>query len=160
MKFHEMVFTIQMDHAIIGGLLDSIARSNYKDARKKLAILHPLLVNHFLAEGFVLYPFMRKKMIKNDSFGQTRLFDGLDNPDVIALIKELEKHDSVSTEIISLISECMQAGENVFQEQFARMASRIRARIAFEETRLLSGVDTSKTKLLRKADFARLRIED
>ena len=41
-KFHEMVFVIKIEHAVINNLLSSVGRSEHFDARKKFAILKQL----------------------------------------------------------------------------------------------------------------------
>ncbi len=160
MKFHEMVFTIRMDHAVIGTLLASIERSNDRDARKKLSIVKLLLINHFLVEEFVLYPYIRKKVISDEMHGRIRLFDQMEDHDAAEWMQEMDRHHAACTAIIALVSDCLRAEEGRFQEMFARIAALLRERITFEELHLLKGVDTSKTKLLRKADFARVRIDD
>ena len=160
MKFHEMVFTIQIDHQVIDALLDSIARSHYQDAKKKLFIFKQLLASHFLVEEFVLYPFIRKKMNNSAPSSLNELFAPRDSYEGMEWLKEMEKQDTVCSNIITLFSECLRSEEAVFQALFAKAATLTRERVAFEESWLLKGVDTSKTKLLRKADCLRLRIEE
>ncbi|MEO5363137.1 MAG: hemerythrin domain-containing protein [Magnetococcus sp. DMHC-8] len=160
MKFHELVFTIQVDHAVIGRLLDSIALSGYRDARRKLSIVKQLLINHFLVEEFVLYPYIRKQLVNSEAGDQTSLFEQMDHRDATEVLKGMEGHNSACTHIITRVSACLNAEEEAFRALFADLSSLLRARIAFEEERLLRGVDTSRTKLLRKADFARVRIDD
>ncbi|MEO5340205.1 MAG: hypothetical protein H7837_06765 [Magnetococcus sp. MYC-9] len=156
MKFHEMVFTIQIDHQVIGGFMNSIDRSTYRDARKKLLILKQLLTNHFLVEEFVLYPFIRKKINSGERVGPIGRFDD----DTAEWLREMEKQESACTTILALLSDCLNCEESAFRGMFAKAVTLIEERIHFEEIWLLSGVDTSKTRLLRKSDFARLRIEE
>ncbi|MBF0160713.1 MAG: hypothetical protein HQL88_00360 [Magnetococcales bacterium] len=160
MKFHEMVFTIQVDHQMIDTLLDSIARSRYQDARKKLFVFKQLLSSHFLVEEFVLYPFIRKKMNNGERSALQKLFAPRDLDAGRAWLQEMEKQQTVCSDVVRLLSECMRAEESAFGGLFAEAAALTRERNLFEESWLLNGVDTSKTRLLRKADFVRLRIEE
>ncbi|MBF0582597.1 MAG: hypothetical protein HQL80_00015 [Magnetococcales bacterium] len=159
MKFFEVVFTLQVEHRLMGAMLDSIARSNYVNARKKLFIFKQLLINHFLVEEFVLYPFIKKQMIDKEATGQLLLSGGSADFDFEAIVKEMESFNAVGVQAVGTIAECLRLEEDLFQENFARVAEWVRARVLFEETRLFKDVDTSKVKLLRKTDFTRVRIE-
>ncbi|MBF0462266.1 MAG: hypothetical protein HQL87_12820 [Magnetococcales bacterium] len=160
MKFHEMVFTIKTEHTIINNLLRSIDRSDYGNARKKIYILKQLLINHFLAEEFVFYPFVEKKIIGNDAHFLTMLAEKADDWDATKLLEEMASCHAIGSMVIALLAECMSADETAFHGLFAGAGDLIRGRTLFEETRLLKGIDISGIKLLRKADFVRLRIED
>lgn len=160
MKFHEMVFTLQVDHKVIDDLIDSIARSGFRDARKKLIIFRQLLINHFLVEELVLYPFVKKNFLGKNGNGRFVSFHLASVYDFESIMTGIEKHNAVGMKVVDLISECMQIEEALFQKKMARIATLIRERILFEETQLFVHVDTSRVKLLRKSDFARLRIEE
>lgn len=160
MKFHEMVFTLQVDHKIIETLLNSIARSDYKTARKKLIIFRQLLINHFLVEELVLYPFVKQNFFGKDADGRFVSCSLSSTYDFASIMQGIEIHNAVGMKVVEIISECMDIEESLFQKKMTRMATLIRERVAFEETRLFKYVDTSRVILLRKSDFARLRIEE
>ena len=64
-KFLDMVANIKIDHGIICGMLDDIAKATHKDALKQLAILRQLLINHFFVEDFIIHPYIRDVTVQS-----------------------------------------------------------------------------------------------
>ena len=151
-----MVQNLKVEHGVIGRLLDDIAASNHEDALKKLAVLKLLLVNHFFAEEFVLFPYLREKYLVKPKANQRGLFDayGVHDEDckaVIALIKNINYYTSVGTRILSLLSSCHEATPEDFDGYFKTVFDFVKERMHFEDTVL-------SEKMLAKMTADRINI--
>ena len=139
MFIDDVISNIKIDHTVVRRLLAEVGQSNHQEARKQLIILRQLLINHFYVEEFMLYPCLIEKFIRKPPLNKRRVYDPYylyteDRENIKSLIQNINRYSSIGSNIVLLMSECIQEQKDHFSSVFTNMSNLIQERMEFEET--------------------------